>query len=239
LDKPIDFFFYRQYRVITQASLREMALSAEWLNVTRDNNVIRERSIARGILDYLCSRTDSWRYYSEVVRGRTGLTYLQTLLSYLFDLGTAKSFMDFYLQEAIRKPSSIVLNANLLSHLNRCIGNLTPAEHEFSVRFVEALLSSLDYHRNLPSALREGALDGIFFLRKLRDTDYDVEVAYEDLRGLSRFPGDWRRQRALGVAVSDYMPAQITSFRRLFFVVDQIEGDLQEGEKIKRSLRGE
>jgi len=238
LDKPVDFFFYRQYRVITQASLREKALTAEWMNVTRDNSVIRERSIARGILDYLCTRDGSWRYYSEVVRGKTGLQNLQTLLSCLFGADTANKFMDFYRQKEPRKPSQIALNPSLLAYVVTCVGQLSHEERSFCLSFAEAVLNSLDFHPNLATALQKGDLDGIFFLRKLRDTDYDVEVDYEDLRGLSKFPFDWKRPRALGVAVSDYMPAQITSFRRLFFIVDQVEGDLREGEKIKRALKG-
>jgi hypothetical protein len=233
-NKPVDFFFYSNYPLVTNFDIRDRALEAEAVRISRDNETIRRRSAVRAFMDYLCIHPDAPRYYSDKYRNS------DLLLRAIFTPEKAErrtAILDTVATEAD-------LNANIFAHIERAMrSTLTDTEKRAILRTVDDLLQLMATHgiTSLSGALnpRLGFLDKIY-AGDLRQSDYIVRVEYPDLIQMSRSsnPNDSEntRQRALAIAIGDYALGQITSYRSYYFVVDHVESDPSASSRIRNSL---
>jgi hypothetical protein len=86
----------------------------------------------------------------------------------------------------------------------------------------------------------------IGFLRKryageLRQSDYMVKIDHPDLSRVVRTrrqssDENTSRERSLSIAIGDYCPGQITSYRSTYFIVNNIETDQGISAKIRESV---
>jgi DEAD/DEAH box helicase domain-containing protein len=243
LEKPIDFFFLRNFRLISDLAIRDEALASEGSSITRDNPVIYKRTVARAVFDYLCTRNDAYEYYSQRIKGTTpkAKSNVATLINRLFDTSTAKGYLQALMDGSTSPPSrsEIVLNPELISYVGDAVGT-RPETEENVLDVVTALMELVDEmdEGSLGSLVPNKIFNRKFFLAELRHSDYNVIVRYEDLQGLRRVSTDeYMRPRALGLAVGHYSPRQLSSYRKHAFIVTRVEPNTSESLEIERILK--
>jgi len=238
--KPVDFFFFGNYPLITNLEVRDQALNAEAVRISRENETIRQRSSVRALLDYLCTYPNSSQYYKDISRPRG----LGTLLNAVFTQEIAdKGSKALEYMANLRNT-----NPDLLAYIEGALrSQLTTAETQAVLRTVNELFEQM-VSRGITSlsalfSQRTRFLERIY-AGNLRQSDHTVKVEHPDLiqlegRGRRRYT-PWRddttRERALGIAIGDYAHGQITSYRGLFFVVDYIESDPTMSSQIRSLL---
>jgi len=235
-DKPIDFFFFGNYPLITDLDVRDRALDAEAVRISRENERIRSRSAVKAFLDYLCTHPDSPRYYKDGVRRA-----VNPLLKVLFSEGIARQGSEALQQIATREQ----VNPELISYIqmaNRA--EMTELESRSVLRTIDSLLelmstSGITSLSQLFSNRQLGFLNSIY-AGDLRQSDYVVRVEHPDLEQVARSYGrsseDTTRERTLSIAIGDYCPGQITSYRSVFFVIDHIESDPTMSGQVRNAL---
>jgi len=243
LEKPIDFFFLRNFRLISDLTIRDDALAAEGSSITRDNPVIYKRTVARAVFDYLCTRSDAYEYYSQRIKGMTpkAKSNATTLINRLFDSSTAKQYLQALVEGFASPPSRLetVLNPELVSYVKEAVG-ARPETEENVLDVVMTLMELVDEmdEGSLGSLVPNRAFNRRFFLGELRHSDYSVIVRYEDLQGLRRVSTDeFVRPRQLGLAVGHYSPHQLSSYRKHAFIVTRVEPNTNESLEIDRILK--
>jgi len=243
LEKPIDFFFLRNFRLISDLAIRDEALAAEGSSITRDNPVIYKRTVARAVFDYLCTRSDAYEYYSQRIKGMTpkAKSNAAALINRLFDSSTAKQYLQALVDGSVSPPSrsETVLNPELISYVKEAVGS-RPETDENVLDVVTALMELVDEmdEGSLGSLVPNKAFNRRFFLAELRHSDYNVVVRYEDLQGLRRVSTDeFVRPRQLGLAVGHYSPHQLSSYRKHAFIVTRVEPNTTESLEIDRILK--
>ena len=238
--KPVDFFFFGNYPLITNLEVRNRALDAEAVRISRENETIRRRSVVRALLDYLCTHPHSPEYYKDIGRPRglnalLGAVFIQEFaergsraLESMADLRNTNPDLLAYIEGAVRSPLSTTERQVVFRTVNKLFEQMVSR----GITSLSALF--------LP---RTGFLDRIY-AGNLRQSDHTVRVEHPDLiqlEGRARrrympWQDDTTRHRALGIAIGDYALGQITSYRGLFFVVDYIESDLTMGSQIRSLL---
>jgi hypothetical protein len=233
-NKPVDFFFFSNYPLVTNFDIRDRALETEAVRISRDNETIRRRSAVRAFIDYLCIHPDAPRYYSDKYRSS------DLLLRAIFTPEKAErqqEILDTVATEAD-------LNTNVFAYIERAMrSHLTDTEKRAILRTIDDLLELMATHgiTSLSGALNPklGFLDKIR-AGDLRQSDYIVNIEYPDLIQMtrSRSPNseDYTRQRSLAIAIGDYALGQITSYRSYYFVVDHVESDPTMSNRIRNSL---
>lgn len=234
--KPIDFFFFGNYPLLTDLTIRDRALDAEAVRISRDNERIRSRSAVKAFLDYLCTRQDSWKYFKKDGRTRA----LGPLLDALFVPDIASKGLEALQQVATRE----TVNPELVSYIQR-------ATRLPIIQELRAVLITINSLMNLMSTSGVTSVSELYGNRRLgflssiyagdlRQSDYLVRVEYPDLNQLAQSyggaSGETTRERALAIAIGDYCPGQITSYRSIFFVVDHIESDLTMSGRVRDAL---
>jgi ribosomal protein S27E len=234
-DKPIDFFFFGNYPLVTSLDVRDRALDAEAVRISRENETIRRRSAVRAFLDYLCTHPDAPRYYSD--RHRNINMLLRSVFSEEKATGSEVAL------ETVATDAD--MNPEVFAYVERAMrSQLTDLERRSILRTVDELLQLMVTHgitglSGVFSSRRLGFLDRTY-AGDLRQSDYTVKIDHPDLVQVSRSYNmtneDTSRQRSLAIAIGDYAPGQITSYRSLFFVVDHVESDPAMSSQIRNSL---
>jgi ssDNA-binding Zn-finger/Zn-ribbon topoisomerase 1 len=233
-NKPVDFFFFSNYPLVTNFDIRDRALDAEAVRISRDNQIIRRRSAVRAFMDYLCTHPDAPRYYSDKYKNT------DLLLRAIF--AGEKAGNQEEILEAVATEAD--LNPNLFTYIERALRSpLEDTEKRSILRTIDDLIQLMATHgiTCLSGALNQriGFLDKIY-AGDLRQSDYTVRIEYPDLLQLSRShnPNDpeYARQRSLAIAIGDYALGQITSYRSYYFIVDHVESDPTMSTRIRNSL---
>lgn len=233
-DKPIDFYFFENYMVITDTQIRERALVAEAVRLSRENETVRRRSAVRALFDYLCTRTDAPRYY-KVAQGTRGV---ELLLKALFapEIATRTEAM----QHVARRES---LNPQLIQYIERALkSEISNTEMQSILRTVNEILEMMMSRGvvSLGDVVREGRFMSRIAGYDLRQSDSVVQVEHPDLVTLANIlnedPEETQRERALGIAIGDYAPGQITSYRSLFFVVQDVQADPSRSSAVRSAI---
>jgi DEAD/DEAH box helicase domain-containing protein len=237
--KPIDFFFYSNYPLITNLQIREKALRAESARVSRENEIIRKRSAIRALLDYLCANPDAPNYYRDTSRG------VELLLARLYNEETRSKWTD--ITDALDLiATKEQLNPELLGFIERALqSTLSESEMDSVLKTIDEILDLMNSRgiTNLSGVIRgrEGRrfMERIF-AHDLRQSDKAVTVEHPELAQLvGDDPRNTTRERALGIAVGDYAPGQITSYRGVFFIVTDLQSDSVAGNRIRQALTRE
>src|SRR3989442_2619729 len=212
LEKPIDFFFLRNFRLVSNLEIRDDALRAEAATVTRDNPVIYRRTVARAVLDYLSTREESYRYYNQRIKGTSpeARANAKLLFKQLFDDQTAEKYSGAYIDGTGAPPldSETTVNPALLEYVEEAVG-MRPNTPSIATEVASALaghLENLD-EGTFGDLFKKKSFERRFFLMQLRNTDSNVNVKYEDLVQFRKAFGravsssEYVRPRALGIAV--------------------------------------
>ena len=130
-DKPLDFFYFKNWKVLTDPELRDAALRAENVPIKRDNDFVINMVIRRAILDYLATLPDSYLYFERSIRANNaqGLIHLlrrilkvtssEEIRKVLESINTEGKFISVkelndklieYIARVLRKPPKEVLN---------------------------------------------------------------------------------------------------------------------------------
>jgi ssDNA-binding Zn-finger/Zn-ribbon topoisomerase 1 len=236
-NKPIDFFFFGNYPLITDLEVRDRALDAEAIGISRDNERVRNRSIVRALLDYLCTRSDSPRYFKG---GSPRAT--DSLLHALFASDAADRGAQVLLEQVANRQN---VNTELLAYIERAIrAHTTELELRSVFRTIDDVLAMMSTSgirslRDLFSNRQLGFLDSIY-AGHLRQNDHLVKVEHPDLqplvRAYERSSEETTRDRTLSIAIGDYGPGQITSYRSIFFIVDNIESEPTMSGQVRHAL---
>jgi len=231
-NKPIDFFFFSNYPIITSTEVREQALNSEHVRISRENETIRKRSAVRAFLDYLCTRQEAPLYYQDSPRG------IMSLLRVMFSQNYLSNVTDP--ADVLRQAPRIQdLNNDLIAYIEQAMRTtLTDDERQGVLRTVDDILERMTSRgiTNIAAVLSSrGFLDSIYAM-DLRQSDYIVRIEHPDLQTIRR---EWERERSLAIAIGDYAPGQITSYQSLFFVVDRIETDPTQGSIVRNAVYGQ
>ncbi len=236
-NKPIDFFFFGNYPLITDLEVRDRALDAEAMGISRENERVRNRSVVRAFLDYLCTRPQSPRYYRGGSQGAT-----DALVHALFNTEAADRGAQVLLEEVANRQN---VNSGLLAYIERAIrAQMTEFELRSVFRTINDVLAMMSTSgirslRDLFSSRQLGFLNSIY-ASNLRQNDHLVKVEHPDLQPLARayqrFSEDTTRDRALSIAIGDYGPGQVTSYRSIFFIVDNIESEPTMSGQVRHAL---
>jgi hypothetical protein len=93
---------------------------------------------------------------------------------------------------------------------------------------------------SLGDVVREGRFMSRIAGYDLRQSDSVVQVEHPDLVTLANIlnedPEETQRERALGIAIGDYAPGQITSYRSLFFVVQDVQADPSRSSAVRSAI---
>ena len=137
------------------------------------------------------------------------------------------------------------VNPELLSYVERAIrGQMTEFELRSLFRTINDVLtlmstSGIRSIRDLFTNRQLGFLDSIY-AGHLRQNDHLVRVEHPDLepiaRSYERPSEETTRDRTLSIAIGDYGPGQVTSYRSIFFVVDNIESEPTMSTQVRRAL---
>lgn len=236
--KPVDFFFFGNYPLITDQIARDKALNSEMIRVSRENERVRARSAVRAMLDFLCTRQDSYRYFGE--EGAQASKYL------------FKALFGQNLEGDRAAPLNVIagqgrINPELVAYINEAM-RAQPTESELSgvyktINKINELLarSGILNLSKLYQSKQLRFLDSVY-AGDLRQSDYMVRIEHPDLEQVVRARGreasdtGSTRERALSIAIGDYSPGQVTSYRSIFFVVDHIESDPSQSSAIRDAI---
>lgn len=150
-DKPIDHFYYKNWKLLSDGTLRDMHMRSEAYRINRENPEAVRRAAQRAVLDMISTMTDTdrilylriRRYESEVMRV----------------LDSIESEIVNYLRQALRLPS-----------INQAV--------EAARRFAERIRNNVRVHGNLRKAIRDGLKASLRQLHSLRSLEPEVEYRF-------------------------------------------------------------
>ena len=180
-NKPIDFFFFSNYPLITNFDVRDKALDSEAVRISRDNETIRRRSAVRALMDYLCTHEDAPRYYSDRYKTNSDL-----LLGAIFNEQKAKDKADV-LESLVTEAD---LNPRILPYIHTAMRSPLSANEKRTVfHTIDDLLQLMATHgiTSLSSLLKNTRLGflGRINAGDLRQSDYMVSIDYPELSQMS------------------------------------------------------
>jgi DEAD/DEAH box helicase domain-containing protein len=216
--KPIDYYYYHNYRLLCDPKLRDEAMSLESYTIKSDNVEAIYRSIKRAVFDYLAIHVDYFgieKLYDEDWR-----------VSYDEDIGNK---LINALEDNNGNPSKYLLDylRNVFGH--EMIKNKALEDQiRETISWLVQEIKSSSVPPNIKMLLDRAK--EMFQLHNLRRADKEVEVHFPLL-----YHEEGRRKRELSIAVKHYMRGQITSYRGMFFTVNLIDGDTEDIEKFLES----
>jgi DEAD/DEAH box helicase domain-containing protein len=206
--KPIDYYYYHNYKLLCDPKLRDEAMSLESYTIKSDNIEAIYRTIKRAIFDYLAVNAGVFgieKLYEEDIR--TGHEDADKLINIL-------KFNDDHLFSYLQNIFESGVDSKILeNHVREMVSWL--------VQEIVSSLTSLKIKNLFEKA------DEMFQLHNLRRADKEVEVIFPPL-GHGESSGENKRKREISVAIRHYMKGQITSYRGMFFIVNMIEGDTED-----------
>lgn len=226
--KPIDFFFFGNYPLITELAVRDKALNAEAVRVSRDNETIRKRSSQRALLDYLCTRPDAPRYYHEIGAGKKN--------PFLYAVFTPeKASLGPEALGSVTTDSHV--NPELYDYIKEAIRSELDEDEKRAIRkTIDQMVEALAFRgvRSVSELFKQHFLDTIYAV-DLRQSDYVVTIDHPDLANVPDV-NNTTRDRALAIAIGDYCTGQVTSYQSRYFVVDNIETNPSMSSAIRNSI---
>jgi DEAD/DEAH box helicase domain-containing protein len=239
-DKPADFDLHRNYRVITDMQLREIALRTEQMPLETDNPVVRTRSITRALLDYLCIKRDAYKFFDEPTSAQAIPAKL-VLFQHLFVPSVVDTFKEYFEgRESTISWSTGSLNPELKAYVSSAL------RKELGSNDLNILLESARFIADIVSRSRGLSLKDVirqelsdaYLLWEIRQSDRTVDVDFRDLYGLVR-DEEASRHRELGFIVFHGQKGQGLSYRGCTHIVTSIEPDMRESAIIKEELKKE
>jgi DEAD/DEAH box helicase domain-containing protein len=213
--KPIDYYYYHNYKLLCDPKLRDEAMSLESYTIKPDNVEAIYRSIRRAIFDYLAVNAEIFqieKLYDE--DQRTSREDADRLINVL-------KINDYRLFNYLRNifGSEIINNKTLEDQVRETILWL--------IQEIQSSSTSPKIKNLFEKA------DEMFQLHNLRRADKEVEIIFPPL-GHDESEEN-KRKREMSVAIKHYMKGQVTSYRGMFFIVNLIEGDTEDIEKFLES----
>lgn len=239
-DKPADFDLHRNYRVITDMRLREIALRAEQMPLETTNPVVRTRSIIRALLDYLCIKGDAYKFFDEPVPAQAIPTKL-ALLQYLFVPSVVNTLKEYFEgRDADVSWSTGSLNPDLKEYVSAALKRELVSNDLNTLLDCARLIADIASRSrglSLKELIRQ-ELSDVYLLWEIRQSDRTVEVDFRDLYGLIR-DEEARRHRELGFIVFHSQKGQGLSYRGCTHIVTSIEPDMRESTLVREELKKE
>ena len=151
-DSPVDYFYFRNWKLLCDGNLRDTSMRNEAYRVDRNNIETIRRSARRAVIDFVTIQPEAEYLLHESVhrriRNRTIFDALQSLL-------TSQQLLH-YVRNALR------------------VERIAEATRE-AQRFAQVLLQSLQVHRTLMDAIRVHMVG----LKSLRTAESEVEYRIE------------------------------------------------------------
>jgi len=196
-DHAVDYFFYTNYRLITDGSLREQALGMESWLPNLDNEEAIRRSVRRALLDYLCVKASQGR--EKVFFGGGTLTQFTSEVQRALS-GQGLSLAAEYIS---------AISPKLTTFINTRRPELQFFAGEVIFAAQASRRASLE---DLSRYMKEGDI-----LWELRHSDDEVRISYEGERS--------GRRREMSMAIRTLNVGQVCSFKGRFYIVNSITGD--------------
>jgi len=256
-DKPIDHFFYRNWRLLCDLKLRDFQMKCEAYTIRRDNEEVIRRSTCRALFDFLATRKYAYRYYEDQILGafssRRAMENTEIILQHLFDLQTYNLLLkqiqrlvqsnlnqEELLQEDLGK---LILNSEISDELKQYISNALLVDREklsMAYQEVKQLISKivlqeiLTYRKsgtNIQEVIKK--YNEVFLLWDIRTSELQCSYEFKGLEYLGLgSKEEFARERDMSYAFRHCILGQIISYRGFFFSVKKV-GSRQWVEPIK------
>lgn len=191
-DHAVDYFFYTNYKLITDGSFREEALGMEAWLPNLDNEEAIRRSAQRALLDFLCVKASQGRE-SRFFSGATRSDFECEIQNFLSGggLDLAKRYVSAISPRLKRLVSGDALRA-----------------------LADEIIASCRASQGAGLGALCEYIRGTTMLWELRHSDDEVNIEYEgEPRG---------RRREMSMAIRTLNIGQICSFKGRFYIVDSI-----------------
>ena len=194
-DKPIDYFYYRNYRLLSDGTLRDMHMRSEAYRINRENPEAVRRSAHRVVLDMLSMRVGASELLNLSITAQNR-KFEQEVVGVL---NSIESEIESYLQQALKIP------------------NIDRATN-VAKQFVGELRSLVQLHGKLSKAITKDA-PGLKLsqLRSLRTLEPEVRYKFN--------PINEERSRDMMYAFRHALPGQIISYRGNFYAIETSLGE--------------
>jgi len=150
-DQPIDYFYYKNWRLLCDGHLRESHMRSEAYRIDRNNVEAVKRSARRVVLDLISTQPAAQRLlkttFSQRIRGQSLIDYLQGVFNYL----------SYYVQPSLMLSGDLLLEAQKIAS-----------------SFAGELLRLIKLHSDLSRAIQRGVRGRIGGLHNLRSIEPEV-----------------------------------------------------------------
>jgi len=233
-DRPVDHFFFRNWRLLCDVRLREQAIRWEAYRIKRENPEVVKRAVQRALFDYLSTMPNAHAIYHEPIAGAIGVRARYQRVAPLLRALLSGQALSNYLQAlggaTGPQPLTTVLQATDLNHalieyVERAI-MISPLPQFALDALVEAVEAILDDIISPPGAssysLRKLIYEYYkdrFLLWNVRSTELRVEYVFN----IPWLPPDTRtRERELSYAFRHAHQGQIVGFRAIYTAVKDL-----------------
>ena len=149
-DRPLDYFYYRNWRILCDSDLRDIQMANELYRIERENPEALARSAQRAVLDFIATLPDGDILLDANVSG-SNLAQQQSIAEVL-----RSDYCIRYVEAALRSdPSNEVVRNSALA-------------------FIQQIISNLPIHGRLRRILSRGLGEAIHALRSLRTIERQV-----------------------------------------------------------------
>jgi len=196
-DKPIDHFYYRNWRLLSDGALRDVHMRSEAYRIERENPEALRRAGQRIVLDMMSIESGSGRVISSSIRqhGQQVAAFLQRIFNNLSS----------YVSLALRTSSSGASNIALQSAQD----------------FLSLIQRNVNIHLNIRRAISSGLERTLRQLRNLRSLEAEAEYDFVPIPD----PDVRSRPRGMLYAFRHAMQGQVISYRGSYFTVIDCRGD--------------
>jgi len=196
-DKPIDHFYYRNWRLLSDGRLRDIHMRSEAYRINRENIEAVRRAGQRIVLDLISATQDMDRLLELSILSEGG-RYSREILSILD--GIERSLAS-YVPKALMITKSSILNIAINEAKN----------------LIKDIKERLNVYGKLGRAIKEGLKPTLRQLRSLRTIEPEVVYSFNPL-GVER-------SRNMMYAFRHSLPGQVISYKGAFYSIDSYEGD--------------
>jgi len=188
-DKPIDYFYYTNWRLLCDGSLRERHMQSEAYRINRGNVEAARRSAWRAVLDYISVQPNAEQIVNESVR-RSPLPLV---------LLENHSKIIEYVRQALRIGGYLGAEDSEMEALRA------------TQNFAQILRDGLENHLTIRGTLRSARFQELRTVRNLRTVEPEVRYEFSD--------GVAPRERGLSYAFRHCLRGQVVSYRGDYFIV--------------------
>ena len=193
-DKPIDYFYYKNWKLLCDGSLRDLHMQSEAYRIERENPEALKRAGQRAVLDIISISHGAQRILNSSITQRQ-----REITGFLKDI---KSKLQKHLQYALRVP---------------------PKHFKIALQAAYKLLDSIQQKLNTRLTLKraiEEHKELLQQLHKLRSLEAEAEYNFVPIPD----PEIGSRTRDMLYTFRHALPGQIISYRGNYFVIIEVSG---------------